>query len=373
MRETSGNLFPNETFWGQRLQLAREFRGYTQTELGEKVAASCALISLCETGKKPEPAPDLVEACAAVLGFEPSFFYGLLEDVFREDECSFRHRRTTPERLKAKIRAHGTLIGMVVQRLASLLKFPKLNIPKIPVSSAEDIELAAEQCRKHWQIGLDKPVLQLSRLMEHAGVVVIPHVVQTTKVDAFSRYGRTCVIFINQAIQSTSRWNFDITHECGHLVMHPGIATGSKETEAEADRFASAFLMPRNAFSREFGKVPFAWDRVFALKQRWNASAAAIIHRAYDLRLINAVTYRQAFKYMSAKGWTKGEPHEPSFQQPELLETALNTLGKKVDVTLDSLCRELRFTADTFRDVTGFAIPASKAKPTEVIPFSAAR
>lgn len=367
----SGILFPSDVFWGERLQLAREFRGLTQKELGDQVAASCSLISLCETGKKRDPAPDLIEACGSVLGFEPAFFYGTLEDVFREDECSFRHRRTTPERLKSQIRAHATLIGLVIGRLRSLFKFPQLSLPQITASNSEEIEAAAEQCRQHWHLGLDAPILQIGRVLEHAGVVIVRHLVKSTKVDAFSRYGRTTVIFLNQAVPSTSRWNFDIAHECGHLVMHPGIPTGTIETESAADRFASAFLMPRKAFAREFRMAPFSWKHVFDLKRRWNTSAAAIVRRAYDLRLIGAVEYRQSFKYMSAKGWTKGEPHEPSFQEPELLETALSALGTKVDLTLEALCKELRFTPNTFLDITGVPVPSSKMKQPEVIPFRA--
>ena len=366
----SAKLDLKEVFWGKRLELAREFRGLTQTELGEKVAASCALISLCETGKKREPAPDLVEACGSVLGFAPTFFYGPLEDVFQEDECSFRHRRTTPERMKAQIRAHATLIGLVIDRLRSLFRFPPINLPQIAASTQEEIEMAAEECRQHWKLGLDTPLLQTGRVLEHAGVIIVRHLVKSTKVDAFSRYGRTTVIFLNQEIQSSSRWNFDIAHELGHLIMHPGIPTGSIETEHAANMFASAFLMPRKAFGREFRMTSFCWDHVFRLKKRWQTSAAAIIRRAYGLGLLGAVEYRKAFKYMSMKGWTKGEPHEPPFQQPELLENALRSLGQKVNLTLDGLCRELRFTPDTFQEVTGIAVPSSQAKTMDVIEFS---
>jgi len=70
-------------------------------------------------------------------------------------------------------------------------------------------------------------------------------------------------------------------------------------------------LLPRGAFAREFRTSPFSWNQVFKLKKRWKASAAAIIKRAYDLRLIDAVDYRQSFKYMSARNWGKGgEPHD---------------------------------------------------------------
>jgi len=362
-------LGPSEIFWGERLQLAREFRGLTQKELGEKVAASSALISLCENAKKRDPAPDLIEACGDVLGFEPLFFYGKLEDVFREDECSFRHRRTTPERTKTQVRAHATLIGMVIQKLKAHFKFPELNVPIVSASNTEEIENAAEQARQYWNLGIDGPILQVGRALEHAGVVIVCHLAQSAKVDAFSRHGRTTVIFLNQAVPSTSRWNFDIAHECGHLIMHRGIPTGSPETESAADKFASAFLMPRRAFSREFRLAPLSWKHVFDLKRRWQTSAASIIRRAYDLELISAVDYRRSFQYMSFKGWTKGEPNEPHFQPPELLATTLSSLGRSVDLTLESLCLDLKFTPETFKEVTGVAVPILQPRHRAILPF----
>lgn len=355
---------PNEMFMGKRLQIAREFRGLTQKQIAEQVAASPALVSLCEAGKKKEPAPDLVEAFGVVLGFEPKFFYQPITELFLDQECSFRHRRTAPERLKNQIRAHGNLIGMLIERLRTLLNFPRLNVPKIPALNNEEIEAAAERCRHCWNLRIDAPIINISRVVEHSGIVVVPHVVKTTKVDAFSRSGQISIIFLNQTIQSTSRWIFDIAHECGHLVMHAGIQTGDQNTERAADRFASAFLMPHKAFAREFSMGRFSWKHILELKRRWRVSAQAIVRRSYDLGLINAVTYRQAFKAMSAKGWrSQGEPYEPAFQNPEVFSVALNALGSKVELTLEALCRDLHFMPSTFFDVTGVAIPVAKTAP----------
>lgn len=364
----------SRVFVAERLQIAREFNDLTQKELGEQVAASHALVSQCETGKKKDPSHDLIEAFGDVLGFEPNFFYETVDDVFREEECSFRHRRSTPERLKTQIRAHATLIGMVIDRLRSHLKFPDVNVPKIPASTVAEIEDAAEASRRHWKLDLDGPILQIGRVLERAGVIIIPHVVPSTKVDAFSRNGPTTVIFLNQAVQSTSRWNFDIAHECGHLVMHSGIHTGTVETEDAANRYASAFLMPCNAFARDFRTVPFSWRHIFDLKKRWQVSAAAIVKRSYDLGLLGAVHYRQAFKHMSKMGWrTSGEPEEPTFQQPELLFAAFDGLGNKVELTLESLCKELHFTRQTFEKVTGVSVPSPKVNPIDIIPFPSAQ
>lgn len=359
-----------ETFSGERLQLAREFTGLTQAKLGAEIAASHGLVSMYEKGRQIDPPPDLVEAFGLVLGFEPGFFYEPVKDLFREEQCSFRHRRSTPEKMKTQIRAHATLIGMAIDCLRAHFSLPKLDVPQIAAKDASAIEGAAEEVRAHWRLGIEGPIMQVGRALENAGVVIVPHLVDSKKVDAFSRCGPTSVIFLNQAIQSTSRWNFDIAHECGHLVMHQGITTGDGETEAAADRFASAFLLPRKAFSREFATAPFSWNHVFDLKKHWQVSAAAIVRRAYDLRLIGAVTYRQAYKYMSAQGWlTKGEPHEPTFQHPEILTLALKALGSKVEMTIEQLREQLHFTPETFQKVTGFTIPSPTKKPSEVIPF----
>jgi Zn-dependent peptidase ImmA (M78 family)/transcriptional regulator with XRE-family HTH domain len=361
------------TFSGERLQLAREFKGLTQQKLGDEVAASNGLVSVYEKGKRAaDPPKDLVEAFGLVLGFEPAFFYEQGHDLFREEECSFRHRRSTPEKTKTQIRAHATLIGMVIDRLRSHFHLPKLDVPSLPAKTIEEIETAAEQCRIHWKLGIQGPIMQVGRALENAGVIIVPHLVKSMKVDAFSRNGATSVIFLNRTIPSHSRWNFDIAHECGHLVIHQGVTTGEIETEAAADRFASAFLMPRKSFAREFSFAPFSWKHVFDMKRYWQASAAAIVRRAYDLGLIGAVVYRQAYKYMSAQGWlTQGEPDEPSFQPPEILNIALTALGTKVELTIEQLRAQLHFKPETFHEVTGVAvpIPTPVKKTIDVIQF----
>jgi len=153
-------------------------------------------------------------------------------------------------------------------------------------------------------------------------------------------------------------------------MLHRGIATGSIETEKVADRFASAFLMPRKAFSREFTSAPWTFKHAFDLKKRWHASAAAIVRRAYDLNLLSAVQYRRAFQYMSLKGWNRGEPYEPTnFQQPELMDNALNGLGTRVSITREALCAELYFKPETFTEITGLSINLNKITKAEVLSF----
>ena len=356
MSETRAEAPSKQEFVGARLQLAREFNGLTQVALGQAAATSGAVVSYCENGVKRDPSEDLVGAFAEVLGFAPGFFYRPIIDGFREEECSFRHRRSTPERAKRKVRAHATLLGEVLHYLKGLVELPSYSVPEMSAYRSEP-EVAAGECRNAWGIDGDAPLLTINRAVERAGVVVVNHFGDTAKVDAFSRRGAVNVIFLNRAVPSPSRWTFDVAHELGHLVMHPGVATGSVDTEREADQFASAFLLPRRPFAREFRTEPFTWSHIFQMKKRWRVSAAAIVRRAYELQLIGAVQYRRSFQYMSSHGWSKQEPYEPEFHEPELLEAAIRTAHKHHGLTLDSLSVTLGYDPTTLEEVVGIPIP----------------
>jgi len=343
-----------DSFVPARLVVARDFRGLTQQILADRVGVSHEMISYLENGKR-EPTGTLTDALGQALGFEPRFFYEALVDPFYEKECNFRHRRSAPERLKTRIRAHGTLIGVVVHHLRTLLKLPPYTVPEFKATSQDEIETAAEQCRERWRLGADSPVNPMTRVLENAGVVVVKHVAGTEKIDALSRRGAVNIVFLDAITQPPSRLVFDMAHELGHLVLHGGTQTGSKETEHEADRFGSAFLMPRRAFAREFRASPLSWPHIFELKRRWRASAAAIITRAHVLGLIGADDYRRLFKYMTVKGWRKLEPMEPDAPQPELLKLAVDAAVGIVG-GFQRVCRAVHMTPATFHDVTGVTL-----------------
>jgi Zn-dependent peptidase ImmA (M78 family)/transcriptional regulator with XRE-family HTH domain len=371
VQQTSDGLF-----CGPKLRIAREFRMLTQSELAKRVFASPALISLLEAGRKKQPQSDLVQAFAKILRFEPKFFYGYLRDVLTEDECSFRHRRTTPERIKAQVRAHGTLIALVISRLRSRHLIPAINLPRTTASTIDEIELVAQKCREHWKLHRDEPILQVRQVLEDAGITIIDHLVKSKEVDTFSCYGaHAALIFPNEQIQSGADWKFEVAHELGHLLIHRDVTVGNKQTEEAANLFAGALLMPSETFTHEFRELPFSWPHIFELKKRWGVTTAAVLSRAYNLKLIEAVEYRKALKHMSAKGWRDRESHTSQVPRSGRLEEVLKGLGQKANLTLDlpieKLCAELLFTQDTFREVTGITIvPERTELPADSLPAS---
>jgi len=138
--------------------------------------------------------------------------------------------------------------------------------------------------------------------------------------------------------------------------MHGGLEPGQAEREQEADYFGSAFLLPRAGFVREFPRsVRLDWDGIFRLKARWGASAAAIVRRAYDLRLVNAMTYQRAYKYMSAQGWRKGEPGEPEPEVPEMIPIAFRALDAQ-GIGFRSLAKAFGWTLETMGRISGISV-----------------
>lgn len=352
-------------FVGARLELARAFQHVTLKALADTVSVSFGLLSHYENGLRKQPAGDLVEALARALDVEPGFFFEPLPDEWRERECSFRRRVATPEGVKKRARAHGTMIDLVVRALVSKVRFPTYNIPSIAARTTEQIEMAAEACREHWKLGVG-PIPHVGRVAEKNGVILVQHLRHADKIDAFARRGQFSVIVLNTARTSTSRWIFDVAHELGHFVLHEGLETGSKETEEQANFFASAFLLPRKTFAREFRARPFSWTHIFDLKRRWFISASAIIRRAFTLSLIDAITYRRCYQYMSMHGWLKREPHEPTFAGPEWLPSAYALAASRFQMTATTLCEGLHLTHAAFTAITG--LPVDAVRPIQFRP-----
>jgi Zn-dependent peptidase ImmA (M78 family) len=85
------------------------------------------------------------------------------------------------------------------------------------------------------------------------------------------------------------------------------------------------------------------WTELFNLKRRWGASVQAIIRRAYDLRLLDAVQYRNANVYISRNGWRHGEPFEtePDAEPIEILPAAFEKLRRDHGISPEDVAQSL--------------------------------
>lgn len=344
-------------FQGERLRLARLFSGLRQEELGTRVGVTRQFIHSLEVGAKA-PSSELAPALALVLNVTPGFLFRPMTNEVREEQCHLRSRKTTGVGEVRQVIAHGTLFEMLISYLDSLLSFPKLDFPQIEAQNAQEIETAAEHCRNHWGLG-EGPISNMCRVLENAGAVVTYFRGVSEKVDALSISRPRHIVVRNTAKASVARMRFDLAHECGHLVMHQGIETGDDITEMQADQFASAFLMPRRAFGVEFPRVTgrLDWQAIYRLKLRWKTSAAAILYRAKDLSLIDAVQFTIGNRYLRKSGQARHELYDDKVQgeDPELLKSALKTYESGFNKTLSDLANELNMTTGLLASLADIA------------------
>jgi Zn-dependent peptidase ImmA (M78 family)/DNA-binding XRE family transcriptional regulator len=355
-------------FQGERLRLARMAVGVTLDELGSRVSATRQYLNQLEQGIKT-PTSEMAEALADALAVEQRFFFLPVVSGIRPEQCHFRKQRTTPVSIVSQVLARGTLLEGFVSRLDRDLELPEVSIPDIPAESAAEIEAAAEEARDHWRLGTG-PISNMMRVVENAGVVVSFFGGVSERVDALSIDCRRPMIIRSEAKPAACRLRFDLAHETGHLIMHRGIETGDKLTEDQANRFASAFLLPRSSFIHEFPRGRFLdWSAIFSLKLRWKVSAAAILRRAYDLRMIAADQYRTGCIHLSKTGQRRFEKYDDELQAevPELLPSALETLEAACPGSVGRLARETGLKPEMFAQVSGVELPHSETTPNNVV------
>lgn len=363
---TTQKATAKDAFSRDKLRVARQFAGKKQTDLADELDFSRQYVYQLETGVR-EPNAEVISALAQVLKVDPEFFFGPLTDEFREDECHFRRRRTTPLNVRQQALAHGTMFGMVVSYLDGSLRWPRDNLPAIE-RGIDDIEYVADRCRVHWGLGVDRPVDSMTRLLEGSGTVVSCFKGPSEKVDAFSRGGKRNVAVLSTLKGSACRARYDLAHELGHLCLHSGLGPpeeGQEEDrEGEADRFAGAFLLPKTGFAREFPRHAIGsrirWTELLEFKRRWLVSLGAIVRRAFTLGFVDGLGYRRANMSLRSNGWYAGEPLDDKIpmERPEIVDMSISEMERSFGVTAVDVAKHLHFKPETFEKVTG-----AKVKP----------
>lgn len=327
-------------FKPEQLTRARELRGYTKVELAHKIGKTPAAITQFEKGQtKPD-----VETLARIvwhLEMPRSFFSrNPIARSIDVNECHFRTLRAVSQNRRRQAVRTGELLHEVyclLEKAGILFPVERLSQLKRVVHCEEDIEKAALDTRQRWGLGLG-PIPGVLSLLESQGLRLLPLGEVCQEVDAFSMWHEEHPFIMLAMQKSASRTHFDAMHEVGHLILHEDVLPGAPQEEREADRFASAFLLPRSPFLSE---CPTYWNlEIFrALKRRWHVSIQALVYRAHKLGKLSISSYRRAFTEINQRGLRQNEPDEWQLEKPTALKTALYLVQS--DCSLNVLANQL--------------------------------
>ncbi|MBX4266483.1 XRE family transcriptional regulator [Clostridium estertheticum] len=338
-------------FNGERLKSARVYRGLTVAELAEKLELQRQTVSMYENNKLNNPELTTIANMSRVLGFPKKFFLENDESILKNGSTYFRALLTTSKKYRNEQIQKVDFIARIYRYLNDYIEFPLTNLPQ---ENYESSEAAAISLRKFWNLG-DKPVDNIIYLVEENGILVTMFDTNTGDIDAFSQLItvdklETYLIGCSRNKGTAARIHFDVAHELGHILLHEwseDIETLSKdefkEKEKEANAFASAFLLPRNAFIKDVGVYADNLAYYVELKKKWKVSISAMIRRSYNLGLIDSSIYQQLMRTMQKRGIKKKEPLDDNLYTapPSVLRTSVQMLLEEGVLTTKEFIDEL--------------------------------
>lgn len=322
-------------FTPERLVLARKRRRMTLAALARESGISAQSLTAYENHRKP-PAPETLSSLAATLHYPVSFFKAPPPAEMQPDAVSFR----APSKMSALERdsalSSGAVAASVNAWMEARFKLPEPNVPTYPHLTPEE---AAEQVRAYWGLG-EAPVPNVVHLLEANGVRVFSLAPDCLDADAFSTIkSGTPFVFLNTR-KTGERGRFDAAHELGHLALHceHRIPRG-RNSEPEANQFASAFLMPRAGITAQQLRNASV-ERILSAKRKWGVSAMALTYRLRRLELLSEWRHNQTVKELARRGYRSSEPDSSMVRESsQLLAKVFDALRSQgmspIDVARD--------------------------------------
>jgi Zn-dependent peptidase ImmA (M78 family)/transcriptional regulator with XRE-family HTH domain len=307
----------------QRLRNLRQLNGMTQKAFAAELGIGQAALSQIERGDRPLTAQHMV---IARRRFNIPFdFFEAPPITYGPNDLNFRTRKLT----RAQQDRAVTMFGLIEQEIrcktdianstASLNPADRDNVRARPLREVEALAAAARQ-----MIGVrsDKVINNVTRCIERLGILVtgLPVWDPIARIDGISSPRRTEEPFVAalDLDKPGDRLRFSAAHELGHILVHTESKPLSREArEAEADTFASAFLLPRAAMLEELSPT-LTLAGYSRIKARWGVSMQAVIRRSFDLGVIDRDRYRSLQIQISSRGWRKDEPVDIPKETPAI-------------------------------------------------------
>lgn len=326
-----------DQFNPEMLILARESRGYTQSDLARLLVVKQGTVSKLESGMMPI-SYDLLEKISRVLRYPRSFFFQT-EKVFGFGSSVFYHRKRQGLPLKHLRQLHAELNirRFAVKKLLVAAEIEYFGFQHYdPGEYGGKIETIARAIRTAWRLP-PGPVRNVTEAIENAGGVVIRCDFGTRKADAISEWVDPSppLFFVNANPEITGdRIRFSLAHELGHVVMHQFPVP---DMEDQADRFAAEFLMPAREIAPQLTRLGL--PKLAALKREWKVSIGALIEQAARLNMISQFQRSRLISYVRATTHSFREPEETDIpiEMPSLLDELIQTHLKGLGYSISEI------------------------------------
>jgi len=325
----------------QRVKLAREACRLTQRELSERSGVSPSVIANIELGRTTVLPEESIVAIANVTGFPQAFFY-LFEPPDMPDGY-FRKKSNGRAKEERQVIAFVRLLVEFIRYAETVVTMPDTTYDII-LERDKHVDLnvaenAAEQARDRLGIGRLDPIMNLTRAIERAGIIVARLPLISEQYESYSYWpdfgANTRPIIVVVPGMPGDRLRASLAHEIAHLSLHTlRRGTDPKTAETEAWLFAGALLLPYDALISDLEGNRPTLSFLSAIKGKYGVSMAFAARRLRDSEIISQDFYVSLMKQLSTRGWRKNEPGVVVSETPLLLPKITAALTGDTDVLM---------------------------------------
>lgn len=327
-------------FVGGRLRQARRARGIPVAEVADHLGLSPSQVYNYESGLSTPP-PEVFSRVSKLLRLPKHYFLKAEVEHFTPGRILYRAKRSASSTMRERAQERLSWLAEVFHYMLETVEMPSLDLPPLGLPAnpreldTESLDQIAYALRNHWGLG-QAPVTNVIRVMEANGFIVSLDDLEGQEIDGLSAWsiplGRPFAVLNAARTGSSSRRRFSAAHELGELVLHRDVnLDGLSEREqvsvrklmdAQANRFAGAFLLPEQAFLNDLNTITLS--AMQAVKPKWKVSIAAMVMRVKALGLVDEVAYRNLMVGISRRDWRVEEPFDDEIplEEPVLLRQA---------------------------------------------------
>ncbi len=315
-----------EIFNGAKLKVARIYRGKTVDQLAKEVNINKKDIIAFEENKY-KPTPENTMKLSNNLQFPREYFFKNENIKVTVEGSHFNPQSTIPRNEEISYREKLIMTHKIYTFMQGYIKFPKLNLPG-NLNRNDDIEEMATKTRRYWGLG-DGAIGNMVSLLEGNGILLSGINIDRkgaspyTQKQSLNKESLYVIALGNDKKSATIR-NYDLAYELAYIIYNE-LNIPSKKFNA--DEFACAFLLPKDAFLEDLSN-PNELDFYIEMKTKWLVPISIMIFRAYTLGAINYKKYNFLMNEMNKKGWLKKEPLADNIKgvSPQALKTAVELL-----------------------------------------------
>lgn len=336
----------------RQLTFAREYRGYSQSDLASNISGlSQPNLSKYEKGFN-SLSDEMVVKIIDFLHFPKNWLFQNISNL--PENANYRKKATINKKDKTLIEYGNRLVGFIIDQMSDSIEWPEFNHVPLDIEDGHTPTSIASYARKVLGLRPGDPVADIFTLLENKGIIVV-------EINAHEKFDGVSfitdkgipVIIVNKDF-SNDRKRRTLVHEYGHILMHCYFPIpshrGEKEREAEAEEFTSEFLMPQDYIKNSL--LGLKLNDLAELKRYWLTSMASIIRRAKDLNCITPDRYLYFNIELSRSGKKKNEGVNVYIDEASLFMEAYKLHKNELDYSnqdlSDAFCLPIDVISDFF-------------------------